>query len=60
MTNEERLEFLKQKPTYACWSARGDHSVGCPHRDWSKEDLQEALDNCKRAFELQIKLHEVK
>lgn len=56
MDNQERLEFLKGKPTYSCrfHSYDGWHMVGCPHREWSKEELQSALDNCKRALELSL------
>ena len=56
MTNEERLEFLKQKPTYPCWPGKDMHSVGCPCKWWSRELLQKALDNCRRAEELRIHL----
>lgn len=62
MNNEQRLDFLKQKPTYACrfHPTEGWHSFGCPHQEWTKEQLQEALDNCKRAQELQIHLQNMK
>lgn len=58
MTNPEREAFLKQKPTYACRFHPTDwwHVVGCSHCEWSKEQLQEALDNAKRALELQVVL----
>ncbi len=58
MNNTERAEFLKGKPTYNCRFHPTDfwHEVGCPHREWSKEELQNALDNAKRSIELQIKL----
>ena len=56
MNNTERLEFLKKKPIYSCRFHPTDwwHEVGCPDRDWSKEELQRALDNAKRALELHI------
>lgn len=58
MDNEERLEFLKKKPSYTCnfHPFHGWHSVGCSHKEWTKEELQDALDNCKRSQELQIHL----
>lgn len=56
MDNAERSEFLKQKPNYACHFRENWHTVGCSHRDWTKEQLQEALDNSKRAHELQLHL----
>lgn len=58
MNNEERLEFLEQKPLYSCRFHPTDwwHEVGCPHRKWSVEELQGALDNAKRAAELQLHL----
>lgn len=56
MTNEEILDFLKKKPTYSCRFHPTDwwHEVGCPHKEWTKEELQRALDNAKRSIELQI------
>jgi hypothetical protein len=56
MNNTERLEFLKKKPTYNCrfHPTNWWHEVGCPHKDWSKEELQEALDSAKRSQELHI------
>ena len=40
MTNEERQKFLEGKPTYSCrfHPTNWWHEVGCPHKDWSKED----------------------
>jgi hypothetical protein len=58
MTHEERLEFLEGKPTYACriHPTHGWHEVGCPHRQWTHQELQHALDNAKRSNELLHKL----
>lgn len=30
------------------------HEVGCPHRDWSKEELYEALETAKKTIEAHI------
>lgn len=56
MDNQERMKFLLEKPTYACIPRNEMHSVGCSHRQWTKEELQDALDKCKRSRELQIHL----
>lgn len=56
MDNKERLEFLSQKPTYACIQRNNFHTVGCSHKNWTLEDLQKALDVSKRSQELQIHL----
>ncbi len=55
MTYEERLEFLKQKPRYTCrhHPTDGWHEIGCPDKEWTKEDLQKALDQQKRNNELE-------
>ena len=57
MSNEERLKFLKEKPTYSCRVHPTDwwHEVGCPHKSWTNEELQSALDKAKRSQELLIK-----
>ena len=54
MTKEETEKFLEGKPTYMCRFHPTDwfHEVGCPHMEWSKEQLQDALDNSKRSNEL--------
>lgn len=56
MNNQERLEFLKGKPNYACIPRNEMHSVGCSHRSWTVEELQSALDGAKRSQELQLHL----
>ena len=33
-----------EKITWNCIFREGQHTVGCPHKEWSKEDLQEALE----------------
>lgn len=56
MTNEERLKFLKGKPIYNCrfHPTDGWHEVGCSHREWTKEQLQDALNKAKRSLELPL------
>ena len=58
MDNAEREEFLKGKPTYSCRFHPTDwwHEVGCPHKSWTMEELQRALDQAKRNCELHYKL----
>lgn len=58
MNNEERKNFLKQKPNYCCRFHPTDwfHEVGCADREWTVEELQSALDSCKRSEELRIYL----
>ena len=58
MTNEERLKFLKEKPLYTCCVTPGHvfHEVGCSDKQWTVEQLQEALDRAKRSLELQLHL----
>lgn len=56
MDSKERLKFLSEKPSYHCIPRRGEHEVGCSCRDWTKEELQAALDSSKRTCELQLKL----
>ncbi len=58
MDNSERLEFLKQKPNYACrfHPYDGWHVVGCSHKEWTKEELQGALDSARRSLELHNEL----
>ena len=57
MTNEERQKFLEGKPNYSCRFHPTDwwHEVGCEHQNWTKEELQSALDKVKRSLELQMK-----
>ena len=43
------------KPVYRC-HFRLWHEVGCPHRDWTKEELQEALDAAKATNEYLVYL----
>lgn len=54
MTNKERLKFLEGKPTYNCriHPSAGWHESGCPHKEWTKEQLQDALNSSKRSHEL--------
>jgi len=61
MDNAERAKFLEGKPSYNCRFHPTDywHEVGCPHRDWTKEELQDALDKAKRSMELQVELRNV-
>ena len=54
MDNQERLKFLEGKPSYNCrfhpinwW-----HEVGCPHKEWTNEELKNALDRAKKSLEL--------
>ncbi len=62
MNNEEREKFLREKPMYSCRFHPTDwfHEVGCPHQNWSSEELQDALDKAKRSMELQVALGNVK
>ena len=58
MNREETEKFLGGKPTYCCRFHLTDwfHEVGCPHnKDWTKEQLQDALDKAKRSNELFLK-----
>jgi hypothetical protein len=36
-------------PVYSCSGT--SHEVGCPHKEWSREDLQDALNNAKHSNE---------
>ncbi len=39
------------KPNYTCWEHpfEGWHEVGCPHRAWGNDKLQEALNMAKQS-----------
>ncbi len=54
--NKTRLDFLNEKPNYHCRFHPTDwwHEVGCPHMEWTKEQLQDALDKAKRSKELEL------
>lgn len=46
-------------PIYACIHRWNQHEVGCPHRDWTKEELKSALDTAKssEAYRIHILNH---
>jgi hypothetical protein len=49
---EEKVKELKDfSPTWCCrfHPVNWWHEVGCPHREWTKEELQEALNNAKQS-----------
>lgn len=47
-TIQELIE--KTEPVWNCISRRNQHEVGCPHKEWTKEDLLKALIS-KKKFE---------
>jgi hypothetical protein len=60
----EKKELKDFKSQYSCRFHPTDwwHEVGCPHQQWTKEQLQEALDNVKQSnaylfYLLSIKLN---
>lgn len=55
------LDFKFDKDAPVSWTCRFHpidwwHEVGCPHREWTKEELQEALVNAKRSAEFAQKV----
>ncbi len=53
------MKTLKDfKPVYNCrfHPVHSWHEVGCPHQDWTKEELQKALDAAKASIEYMVYL----
>lgn len=55
----DKKELAKKKiedygAVYACIHRWNQHEVGCSHRDWTKEELQSALDTAKKAESYRI------
>lgn len=46
------------EPVYSCRFHPVDswHEVGCPHKNWTKEELQRALDMAKQSNEYLVHL----
>lgn len=47
-TIQQKIE--KAKPVWNCHLPTNQHEIGCPHREWTKEELQKALTS-KKKFE---------
>jgi hypothetical protein len=50
--NKKEIEKIieKTEPVWNCHSSVDSHEIGCPHKDWTKEQLQNALIS-KKKFE---------
>ena len=58
----EKKELKDFSPSYNCrfHPTDGWHEVGCPHKEWTKEELQEALNNSKQSNAYLIYLISIK
>jgi hypothetical protein len=44
---EENFKEAKENPSWFCIHRENRHEVGCPHKEWTVEQLREALINSK-------------
>ena len=56
--NKKEWEKEFPKPVYNCrfHPINGWHEVGCPHKEWTKEQLQDALNKSKSSQQYQLSL----
>ena len=55
--SSEKMSELKEKVSFCCRFHPTDwfHEVGCPHRDWSKEELIDAIKMAKVTHKVLVK-----
>ena len=53
----KKMDELKEKVLFCCrfHPTDGFHEVGCPHRDWSKEELVDAIKMAKVTHKVLVK-----
>jgi hypothetical protein len=55
--SERKMNNLKEKVSFCCrvHPTDGYHEVGCPHRDWSREELIDAIKMAKVTHKILVK-----
>jgi hypothetical protein len=55
--SSKKMDELKEKVLFCCrfHPTDGFHEVGCPHRDWTKEELIDALKMAKVTHKVLVK-----
>ena len=55
--NKEGIKFLEGEPSFNCriHPTDGWHEVGCPDKEWTRDQLLDALKKAKRSNEWLIK-----
>jgi len=55
--SSKKMDELKEKVLFCCrfHPTDGFHEVGCPHRDWTKEELVDAIKMAKVTHKVLVK-----
>ena len=55
--SSKKMDELKEKVIFCCrfHPTDGFHEVGCPHRDWAKEELIDAIKMAKVTHKVLVK-----